>query len=285
MEITTPIVAPQTHSHYKINYSQIIDQALSYADKKAFYAEFLINLCLNSPSLTTPNKIFAISRLSQTLHNQISPSIPRVYYLTFKALKYLTTQNILEPSLLISIFSYSVEVLFGVDMQFTYYLSQLIDQLAHKNGLPLSKQTKQKIDDTKMFVDSNIDILKSLVYTCEFKPKFIEMRDIISSILNIDSSETPLHQQEQTPNKNEQYFYLISSSQLKQLFEFINEYLSYDIQNQENEYNSFIEKAFDKEAMKYYYYNKKYTYNIYTNTTFPEVNCVPFSIDNSDIVT
>ena len=288
MEITTPLTPHQTHSHYTINSSKIINEASSYKDGQAFYAEFLINLCLNSPSLKTSNKIYAISCLSKVIHNQLSPSISRVYNITFKALKYLTTQNIIEPSLLISIFSYSIEILYGVDMQFTYYLTQLVAQLVKKNNLKLSGRITQKIEDTETFIYSNIDIFNARLRTGEFKPKLIGLRDSISSILNIDTSETLLQQQEEQEqiitNKNEEYFYIISSLQLKQLFEFINEYLSYDIQEQQNEFNSFMDKAGNKETIKYYYYNKKYAYNLYNNETFPEVNCVPFAIDNSDIV-
>ena len=130
-------------------------------------------------------------------------------------------------------------------MQFTYYLTQLVAQLVKKNNLKLSGRITQKIEDTETFIYSNIDIFNARLRTGEFKPKLIELRDSISSILNIDSSETSLQQQEeqeQITNKNEEYFYIISSSQLKQLFEFINEYLSYDIQEQQNEFNTLIDK-------------------------------------------
>ena len=254
MEIPSPLATPRDNSQYKINYSTIIDEALSYIKEQAFYAEFLINICLNSPSLKTSNKIHAISLLSKTIHNQLIPCVPQVYYITFKALKYLTTQNVVEPTLLISIFSYSIEVFYGVDMPFTYYLIQLVNQLARKNKLQLSNRIMQRTTDTEMFVDSNIKMLKTRLSTADLNPDLVKLRDVLSTILNIDSSETPQQPQQQTSNQNEQYFYIVSSSQLKQLYAFVNEYLSYDKQEQQNEFNAFMERAFDKETIKYYYY-------------------------------
>ena len=132
MKPTAP--SPQ-QSLYKLNFSTLLNQSHSKTPPPLFN----VNLCLTSPSLDTSNKVFAMYVLSQNItKHSLTPS--QVYYLIYKCLKYLTTQNAIEPTLLMNCFfigSFHIE---QNDISFEFYLKRLVVVLAKKHKVAFKEE-------------------------------------------------------------------------------------------------------------------------------------------------
>ena len=240
---TTP---PSTQQPlYKLNFSSLLNQN---SDLSSIYN---VNLCLTSPSLDTPNKIFAISLLSQSITKQ-SLSTSQVYYIIYKCLKYLTTQNTVEPTLLMDCFfsgSYHLE---QSDISFEFYLKKLYAVLAQKHGIALTETHLAKINDCECQLDSNIQKYNLHLSKHTLFNEMNLIKNVIETSLNTNIAN----------DDDDKYYYIMSVTALQTALQFVNEYLTYEHKSKD-EVNVFIKNAFDYNNVKFAFYNDKYPYNIY----------------------
>ena len=211
--------SPSTQSLYKLNFSSLLNKAKSNSS-----LSWNVDLCLTSPSLDTPHKIFAIYILSQNISKNPLPS-SQVYYLTYKCLKYLTTQNAVEPTLLMNCFFNGSNYIEQNDISFKFYLSKLIAVLAQKHKITLKETVITTINECEYELDSHIR--KHEVHLSNFA-LFNEMNSIKNVI------ETSLNNNDDDVSDN--YYYVMSVSSLKIALTFVNEYLTYE-QKSKDEFN------------------------------------------------
>lgn len=265
-------ISPSTQPLYKLNFSSLLSKAQS-----TLLLSWNVDLCLTSPSLDTPNKIFAIYILFQNISKNPLPS-SQVYYLTYKCLKYLTTQNAVEPTLLMNCFFNGSNYIEQNDISFKFYLRKLIAVLAQKHKIPLKETVITTINECEYELDSHIR--KHEVHLSNFT-LFNEMnliKNVIESSLNNNDDDV-----------NDNYYYIMSVPALKIALTFVNEYLTYE-QKSKDEFNMFIKKAFDYNGVKVAFYNDKYSYNIYTKQKKGDDDnnndiLFPLFLDNTHLIT
>ena len=274
MKPTAP--SPQ-QSLYKLNFSTLLNQSHSKTPPPLFN----VNLCLTSPSLDTSNKVFAMYVLSQNItKHSLTPS--QVYYLIYKCLKYLTTQNAIEPTLLMNCFfigSFHIE---QNDISFEFYLKRLVVVLAKKHKVALKEALQTKINDCEFQLDSHIKQFNMRLRSNNML--FSEM-NVIKNVI-----ETSLTMNVSNDDNDKDYYYVMSVSALQTALQFVNECLNYEHKPKE-EFDVFINNAFDYYGVKAAFYNDKYTYNIYTKQKTSDNDddsnniLFPLFLDNTHLIT
>ena len=244
-----PTSPPAHQPLYKLNCSTLLNQDKSNLSSSIFN----VNLCLTSPSLDTPNKIFAISLLSQNISKYSLPS-SQVYYLIYKCLKYLTTQNTVEPILLMNCFLNGSNHLEQNDISFEFYLKRLIKVLAQKHKIALKETLLTRINECECQLDSNIQKYELHLSNHTLFKEMNLIKNVIETILNNNTINN---------DDDKYYYYIMSVHALQTAVTFVNEYLTYEHKSKD-EFNVFIKKAFEPNKVKFAFYNDKYPYNIYT---------------------
>ena len=274
MKPTAP--SPQ-QSLYKLNFSTLLNQSHS----KAHPPLFNVNLCLTSPSLDTSNKVFAMYVLSQSItKHSLPPS--QVYYLIYKCLIYLTTQNAVEPTLLMNCFftgSFHIE---PNDISFEFYLKRLVAVLAKKHKVTLKEALQAKINDCEFQLDSYIKQFNMRLRSNNML--FSEM----SLIKNVIETSLTMNVSDNDNDNKDYYYYVMSVNALQTALQFVIECLNYEHKSKE-EFDVFIKNAFDYYGVKAAFYKDKYSYNIYTKQKKGDNDdnniLFPLFLDNTHLIT